>query len=85
MLNYIEYTSFLNDAIRYYRVIDDNEKMNKYIQEVLNVETMINSVLENSDKLAFEIEHKPRLDMPEEMKEYIEQMRNYYKNQEKFF
>ena len=54
--------------------------MNIYIQEVLNVETMINDVLENSDELAFKIEHKPRLDMPEEMKEYIEQIRNYYIN-----
>lgn len=66
------YTSFLSDAIRYYRSVGDKEKMNVYIEEVLNVETMINDVLENSDELAFKIEHKARLDMPEEMKEYIE-------------
>jgi len=77
MMNYIEYTSFLSDAIRYYRSGGDSEKMSSYIEEVLNVETMIDDVLENSDELAFKIEHKPRLDMPEEMKEYIEQMKKY--------
>jgi len=77
MLNYIEYVQFLESAINYCYVNNDLEGMNTYINKLLNVPNIIQDVKDTSDSLAFKIAHKPRLDMPKEMIEYIEEMKQY--------
>jgi len=38
---------------------------------------MIENAKQTSDELAYKIQHKPRLDMPEELEKYIEQMKEF--------
>lgn len=38
------------------------------VNKLCNIEVMIENVRQASDELAYKIQHKPRLDMPEEMK-----------------
>ncbi len=80
MRNYIEFVSFLQDSIKYYYSIDDMENVRLFISRLLEVENMINMVKENSDELAYKIAHKPRLDMPNEMKKYIDDMKIFSEN-----
>jgi hypothetical protein len=77
MLNYIQYVQFLEKAIQHYYVQNDIETMKKYVDRLCNVENMIEDVKETSDDLAYKIQHKPRLEMPEEMKQYIQQMKAF--------
>jgi len=77
MRNYIEYVSFLEKAIKYYYSIDDIEQVKKYIGRLNEVEKMVNTVKETSDELAYKIQHKPRLDIPEEVTKYIEAMNEF--------
>lgn len=77
MLNYIQYVQFLEKAIQYYYSNGDVETMKKYVERLCNVEEMIENVKQTSDTLAYKIQHKPRLDMPEEMKLYIEEMKRF--------
>lgn len=75
MLNYIKYVQFLESAIKYYYAEKDFESMKKYIERLSDVPNIIESVKAESDELAYKIAHKPRLDMPEEMTKYIEEMK----------
>jgi len=77
MRNYIEYVSFLEEAIKYYYSIDDIKEVKKYIGRLNEVEVMVNTVKETSDELAYKIQHKPRLDIPEEVTKYIEAMNEF--------
>ena len=77
MLNYIQYVQFLEEAIQHYYAAGNTETMKKYVDRLCNVETMIENVKQTSDTLAYKIQHKPRLDMPEEMKTYIREMKNF--------
>lgn len=75
MLNYIEYVKFLENAIKFYYQNGDTKSMKLYINRLNEVPDMIQEVLDNSDSLAFRIAHKPRLDIPDEMTKFIEEMR----------
>jgi len=77
MRNYIEYVSFLEEAIKYYYSINDIKEVKKYIGRLNEVEVMVNTVKETSDELAYKIQHKPRLDIPEEVTKYIEAMNEF--------
>ena len=77
MLNYIDYVSFLEKAISYYYNKNNMDNTKKYIDRLIEVEDIVNNVKETSDSLAFKIAHKPRLDMPKEMKTYIEEMKKF--------
>ena len=77
MRNYIEYVSFLEKAIKYYYSIDDIEEVKKYIDRLNEVENIVNNVKETSDELAYKIQHKPRLDIPEEVTKYIRAMNEF--------
>ena len=77
MLNYIQYVQFLEKAIQHYYQDNNIETMKLYVNRLVQVEEMIENVKETSDVLAYKIAHKPRLDMPEEMKVYIEQMKEF--------
>lgn len=79
MRNYIEYVSFLENAIKYYYSIGDNGEVKKYINRLNEVEVMINTVKETSDELAYKIQHKPRLDIPDEVINYIAAMNEFEK------
>lgn len=78
MSYYIQYVKFLEKAIQHYYSVNDIETMKKYVERLINVETMIENVKETSDDLAYRIQHKPRLEMPEEMQRYIEEMKLFY-------
>lgn len=77
MLNYIQYVQFLEKVIQHYYVNGEIETMKMYVDRLVNVETMIENVKETSDELAYKIVHKPRLDIPEEMTLYIQQMKEF--------
>lgn len=77
MLNYIKYVQFLEKAINYYYNSNDAEMTRKYVDRLIEVPNIIENVKKSSDTLAYKIEHKPRLDMPEEMIEYIKQMQKF--------
>lgn len=77
MLNYIEYVSFLEKAIKFYYMNGDFREVNLYIERLLEVPDMINKVKDSSDSLAFKIAHKPRLDIPDEMIRFIEEMKKF--------
>lgn len=77
MRNYIEFVSFLQDAIKYYYSIGDMENVKLFISRLIEVENMVQTVKDTSDELAYKIAHKPRLDMPEEMQKYIREMREF--------
>ena len=51
--------------------------MKLYIDRLVKVPDRIEEVRESSDSLAFKIVHKPRLDMPKEMIEFIEEMKKF--------
>jgi hypothetical protein len=74
MLNYIQYVQFLEKAINYYYSNNDVETMKMYVNRLCEVEKIILNVKETSDTLAYKIQHKPRLDIPEEMKKYIDDL-----------
>lgn len=77
MLNYIEYVKFLEKTIKFYYANGDLENMKLYIDRLVKVPDMVQGVLESSDSLAFKIAHKPRLDIPEEMTRFIDEMRKF--------
>jgi len=77
MRNYIEYVSFLENAIKYYYSKGDIEQVKIYVGRLNDVEKMIEDVKNSSDELAYKIVHKPRLEMPEEMKAYIASMNQF--------
>lgn len=80
MLNYIQYVQFLENAINYYYNNKDIKEMKRYMDRLCSVENIIENVKETSDSLAYKIAHKPRLDIPEEMKIYIEEMKKFSSN-----
>lgn len=80
MRNYIEYVNFLEEAIKYNYSIGEIEEVKKYIDRLNEVEIMINNVKESSDELAYKIQHKPRLDIPDEVINYITAMNEFEKN-----
>jgi len=80
MLNYIQYVQFLEKAINYYYNNKDIKEMKRYVDRLCSVENMIENVKETSDSLAYKIVHKPRLDIPQEMKIYIEEMKKFSAN-----
>ncbi len=71
MINYINYTEYLSNALQYYRSLGDNEKVYKYADEVISVENKINEVLNNTNPLCYKTKHVPNLEMPEDMVYYI--------------
>ena len=77
MKNYIEYVQFLEDSIRYYYSVNDIEGVKVCVERLNAVRDRIEEVKDTSDELAYEIVHKPRLDMPEEMNEYINSMNEF--------
>ena len=77
MRNYIEYVSFLEKAINYYYSNRDINEVRKYIDRLNNVEKIVSEVKESSDELAYKIAHKPRLDIPEEVTNYIKSMNKF--------
>lgn len=80
MLNYIKYVQFLEQAINYYYSNNDLSTMKKYVDKLCEVPDIIENVKATSDEFAYKIQHKPRLEMPEEMKIYIREMEKYIKN-----
>jgi len=72
---YLAYIDFIQDAIDYYTNINDAEKVEFYSGELVQVPQIIENVLSTSDSLAFKIEHKPSLDLPEETLQYIEEIK----------
>jgi hypothetical protein len=48
--------------------------MNKFIERLSEVPSIIEEVKKSSDEFAYKIWDKPRLDMPKEMESYIEEM-----------
>lgn len=77
MLNYIEYVKFFEKAIKFYYTNGDLVNVKVYIDRLAKVPSMIEDVINSSDSLAFKIAHKPRLDMPKEMIEFIEEMKKF--------
>lgn len=77
MKNYIEYVGFLEKAINYYYSINDFDKVKEFVGKLNEVPKMVNEVKETSDSLAYKIAHKPRLDIPEEITEYISSMNSF--------
>ena len=77
MLNYIKYAQFLEETINYYYHIGDIKTMKVYVDKICEISQIIENVKKLSDELAYKIHHKPRLDMPEEMELYIEQMKEF--------
>lgn len=77
MLNYIEYVRFLEKTIKFYYANGDLLNVKVYVDRLVKVPSMIEDVINSSDSLAFKIAHKPRLDMPKEMIEFIEEMKKF--------
>ena len=77
MLNYIQYTQFLEKVIQYYYTNNDIEKVQIYVDKLCEIPDRIEAVKLTSDEFAYKIQHKPRLDMPDEMKLYIMQMKEF--------
>jgi hypothetical protein len=79
MLNYINYTEFLSNVISYYNNKKDETNTLKYMEKILNIKNKIKTVLDNTNPLVGETEHKPRLEMPKEMLDFIEEIEVIYK------
>lgn len=76
MANYMHYTEFLSNALQYYNSKKDDEKVMNFVKEICNVENLIKQTLEKTNPLAYKIKHIPNLEMPAEMKAFIEQVKN---------
>jgi hypothetical protein len=79
MLNYINYTEFLSNVISYYNNQKDDINTLKYMEKIINIKNKIQKVLDNTNPLVMETEHKPRLEMPKEMLDFIEEIEVIYK------
>lgn len=69
--SYIKYVSFLEKAIKHFYNVGNYGKMKWYVNRLFELEKMIDDARENSDKLAYKIY------MPEEIKTYVESMKNF--------
>lgn len=76
MANYVYYTEFLSNALQYYNTKEDKEKVMEFAKEICNIEILINQTLKNTNPLAYKTKHTPNLEMPTEMKNFIEQIKN---------
>jgi len=72
---YLKYINFLLEAIQVSILQKDNESIKFYSKEIVEVKDKINNVIEESDELAFEIEHKPDLELDEEILDMIEKLK----------
>ncbi len=75
MYNYIMYADFLSKAFHYYRGEKNLEKMKEYGSEVLQIESRIQEVLNETNPLCYRTIHPPQLEMPQELREFIQKMR----------
>ncbi len=72
MYNYIVYAQFLSDGIKYYANNGEYDKAQNLVEEVPEIEDTIENVLANTNPLCYKTIHSPRLEMPDELQDFIE-------------
>jgi len=75
MMNYLDYTEFLIEALQYYFEQNDLEKVKQYKVEICDVETKINETINNTNPLCYQTAHTPNLEIPNEMKAFTEEIK----------
>lgn len=78
MLAYIKYLNFLETAMYEYMDSSDDENTKLYMERIIEVEDMIDEALDNTNPLAFESEHPPLLEIPEDIQAFIDEVKKYY-------
>lgn len=73
---YLDYFDMLYTGIQLYAQAGDENSAVYCRQKLLEIPDMLEKVLEETDKLAFQIHDKPELDLPEEYKEVTEYLQN---------
>lgn len=75
MYNYITYTEFLSEALQYYYNSGNDAKVVEIMQEICNVEDVLSETIAKTNPLCYKTQHIPRLEMPKQLKEFIDEIR----------
>lgn len=78
MVAYIKYLNFLETAMYEYMDTGDDENTKLYMERIIEVEELIQKALDETNPLAFESNHPPLLDIPEEIQAFIDEVKEYY-------
>ncbi|MBR3281148.1 MAG: O-antigen ligase family protein [Clostridia bacterium] len=78
--NYLEYASLLSKAIEYYYEKQENEMIRIYFEKVIQIEDGINETLDLTNPLCYKTIHTPELDIPSNLKNYIENAKSWLNN-----
>ncbi len=73
--NYMVYASLLHSAIVYYNDLgysEHKEEVKKHLIEGINIESMIDTVLQNTNPLCYKTIHTPELEIPQDLHLFIE-------------
>ena len=76
MSNYQEYILMLSNAIDYYVTVDDIDNAKKYINMVLEIPSILESLKSSTSKIAYKINDVPLFELSEEFQEYIEKLKD---------
>lgn len=78
--NYILYTDFLSEGIQYYNKEKDYDNLKLMANELIELEAKRDKVVEESNPLFIKTQHYTDLEFPDELKEYVDRIKNMLDN-----